>query len=83
MPRVSGIEVLNSLRIMYKAVTQPPVIFLSAKGGMEAMLEGLQAGAYKYLVKPTSREKLVEVVRAALEYGENKRHPAMEPPDWM
>ena len=83
MPGMSGIEVLNSLRAMYRAVTQPPVIFLSARGGMEAMLEGLQAGAYKYLVKPTSREKLVEVIKAALEYSQQKRHPEIEPPDWM
>jgi DNA-binding response OmpR family regulator len=83
MPGMTGLDVMRSLHTMYKAVTQPPVIFLSAKGGMEAMVEGLQAGAYKYLVKPASREKLVEVVRAALEFGENKRHPEVAPPDWM
>ena len=83
MPGMTGVEVLKSLHSMYKDITQPPVIFLSAKGGMDAMVEGLQAGAYKYLVKPTSREKLMEVVRAALDYGENKRHPVIQPPDWM
>jgi DNA-binding response OmpR family regulator len=30
------------------------------------MAEGIEAGAYKYLVKPTSREKLLETVKAAL-----------------
>jgi len=83
MPGMSGVEVMHSLQLMYKAITLPPVVFLSAKGGMDAMVEGLQAGAYKYLVKPTSREKLVEVVRAAAEFGENKRHPPVQPPDWM
>ncbi len=83
MPDMSGVEVLKSLRFIYKAITLPPVIFLSAKGGMDAMLEALQAGAYKYLVKPTAREKLVETVRAAYEYGEAKRHPPIEPPEWQ
>jgi DNA-binding response OmpR family regulator len=83
MPGMSGIEVMKSLHSIYKSITLPPVIFLSARGGMDAMLEGLQAGAYKYLVKPTSREKLVEVVRAAVDYGESKRHPEVPPPDWM
>ncbi len=83
MPGMSGLEVMRSLQSIYKAVTLPPVVILTAKGGMDAMLEGLQAGAYKYLVKPTSREKLVEVVRAAVEYGEAKRHPPIQPPDWI
>ena len=83
MPGMSGLEVMRSLQTIYKAVTLPPVVLLTAKGGMDAMVEGLQAGAYKYLVKPTSREKLVEVVRSAVEYGEAKRHPPIQPPDWM
>ncbi len=83
MPDMSGIEVLKSLRFIYKEVTLPPVIFLSAKGGMDAMLEALQAGAYKYLVKPAARERLVETVRAAYEFGEAKRHPPLESPDWQ
>jgi DNA-binding response OmpR family regulator len=83
MPGMSGLDVMRSLQSIYKAVTLPPVVLLTAKGGMDAMLEGLQAGAYKYLVKPTSREKLVEVVRSAAEFGENKRHPPIQPPDWM
>ena len=44
----------------------PPVIFFTAKSRVEDMVEGMEAGAYKYLVKPTSREKLLETVRAAL-----------------
>lgn len=83
MPNMSGIDVMTSLRRIYKDITLPPVIVLSAKGGMEATIEGLEAGAYKYLVKPASREKLVEVVRAALEYGAAKRHPTVEPSAWV
>lgn len=66
MPDLSGLEVMRALRATYSAKTMPPVIFLSAKGGLEAMVEGMQAGAYKYLVKPTSRERLIEVINTAL-----------------
>ena len=82
MPGMSGLEVMGALRTIYKAMTMPPVILLTAKGGMESMIEGLQAGAYKYLVKPTSREKLIEIVKAALEYSATKRHPPTAEPDW-
>ncbi len=83
MPDMSGLEVMGSLRSIYKDVTLPPVIFLTADGSMNTMLRGLQSGAYKYLVKPTSREKLIEVVRSAVDYGTAKRNPAPPPPDWM
>ncbi len=81
MPGMSGIEVMGALRTIYRAASMPPVIFLTAKGGMESMIEGMQAGAYKYLVKPTSREKLIEIVKAALEYSDAKKHFSAEP-DW-
>jgi DNA-binding response OmpR family regulator len=82
MPGMSGLEVMEALRSIYGTVSIPPVIFLTAKGGMESMIEGLQAGAYKYLVKPTSREKLIEIVKSALAYSETKKRPPLEP-DWM
>jgi len=82
MPGINGLEVMQALHTIYGAISMPPVIFLTAKGGMESMIEGLQAGAYKYLVKPTSREKLIEIVRSALEYSEEKKRPPLEP-DWQ
>lgn len=63
MPDISGLDVLKALRKIYAV---PPVIFFTAKSRVEDMVEGMEAGAYKYLVKPTSREKLLETVRAAL-----------------
>lgn len=63
MPDLSGLDVLKDLRQVYPV---PPVIFFTAKSRVEDMVEGMEAGAYKYLVKPTSREKLLETVRAAL-----------------
>jgi DNA-binding response OmpR family regulator len=82
MPGMSGLEILESLRTIYGTVSIPPVIFLTAKGSMEAMIEGLQAGAYKYLVKPTSREKLIEIVKSALEFSESRRRPPTDA-EWL
>jgi DNA-binding response OmpR family regulator len=63
MPDMNGLDVLRELRKIYAV---PPVIFFTAKSRVEDMVEGMEAGAYRYLVKPTSREKLLETVKAAL-----------------
>jgi two-component system OmpR family response regulator len=67
MMDLSGLEVLNRLR--KQEVNPPPVIILSAAGRADEIEEGLQAGAYKYLVKPTPRDKLLETIKSALDYG--------------
>ncbi len=71
MPDLSGMDVLKALKQTYAA---PPVIFFTAKSRVEDMVAGMEAGAYRYLVKPTSREKLLETVRAALA-DLNASHP--------
>ncbi len=63
MPDMTGLDVLHALRVTY---AQPPVIFFTAKSRVEDMVQGMEAGAYRYLVKPTSREKLLETVKSAL-----------------
>ena len=65
MPDLTGLDVLKALRGKYGA--PPPIVILfTAKSRVEDMVEGMEAGAYKYLVKPTSREKLLETVKGAL-----------------
>ncbi len=63
LPDGSGVDVLKTLRA---EASTAQVVFFTAKGRVEDMTAGLDAGAYKYLVKPTSREKLLETVKAAL-----------------
>jgi DNA-binding response OmpR family regulator len=72
MPDLSGLDVLRALRQIYAV---PPVIFFTAKSRVEDMVEGMEAGAYKYLVKPTSREKLLETVKTALADLGKPAHP--------
>lgn len=72
MPEISGIQVLNTIKRMYS--NPPPVIIFSARGRIEDMVDGMEAGAFKYLVKPVSREKLLETVKSALSATATKRH---------
>jgi DNA-binding response OmpR family regulator len=63
LPRRSGLEILESMR---SAMPSVPVIVLTARGGIEDRVEGLDAGAVDYLVKPFSLAELVARVRAQL-----------------
>ena len=61
LPNMEGVEILKHLR--KKRVTTP-VIFLTAKDTISNRVEGLDAGADDYLVKPFSKEELLARVRA-------------------
>jgi len=62
MPRLDGLGLLRRLR------SEPhtraiPVIMLSARAGEEAQVEGLEAGADDYLIKPFSARELLARVQ--------------------
>jgi DNA-binding response OmpR family regulator len=63
LPGRGGLEVLASLRAAKPSL---PVIVLTAKGGVEDRIAGLDAGAVDYLVKPFSLAELLARVRAQL-----------------
>jgi DNA-binding response OmpR family regulator len=63
LPGRGGLEILASLR---RAKPSVPVIVLTARGEIEDRVEGLDAGAVDYLVKPFSLAELVARVRAQL-----------------
>lgn len=61
MPRLDGFGLMRAIR-NDAALRSLPVILLSARAGEEARVEGLQAGADDYVVKPFSaREFLVRI----------------------
>jgi two-component system OmpR family response regulator len=64
MPDLSGFDMCERLKLMLKPM--PQVIFLSARSTMEDMIRASDLGAAKYLVKPTTPEKLLDAVRIAL-----------------
>jgi PAS domain S-box-containing protein len=58
MPRLDGFGLLKKVRGNLD-LRNTPVIFLSARAGEEAKVEGLDAGADDYLVKPFSARELI------------------------
>jgi PAS domain S-box-containing protein len=58
MPGLDGFGVLRALRADARTQTTP-VILLSARAGEEASVEGMDAGADDYLVKPFSARELL------------------------
>ncbi|WP_017298222.1 response regulator transcription factor [Nodosilinea nodulosa] len=63
MPGLTGVEVCRRLR---QTGTTTPVILLTAKDDVSDRVEGLDAGADDYVVKPFSIEELLARVRAHL-----------------
>lgn len=55
LPEISGIELIKRLRSQGKST---PVLVLTARGHWQDKVEGLEAGADDYLVKPFHHEEL-------------------------
>ncbi len=70
LPNMEGVEILRHLRANR---VKPPVIFLTAKDSVPNRVEGLDAGADDYLVKPFSTDELLARVRALARRPENLR----------
>ena len=65
MPHVDGITVCKKLRSDPKTAALP-VIMLSGKTHLNAVEEGLDAGANRYLSKPMSRADLIKNLKEVL-----------------
>jgi signal transduction histidine kinase/DNA-binding response OmpR family regulator len=65
MPGLDGFALLHALRADPRTKSVP-VVLLSARAGEEARVEGLQAGADDYLVKPFSGRELLARVESML-----------------
>src|SRR5262249_37846710 len=63
MPRLDGMQLLARLRADPHNSTVP-VIMLSSRAGEESRVEGMQAGADDYLIKPFSARELLARVEA-------------------
>ncbi|HKQ72714.1 MAG TPA: PAS domain S-box protein [Blastocatellia bacterium] len=72
MPKLDGIGLLRELRADERLKTIP-VILLSACAGEEARVEGIEAGADDYLVKPFSARELLARVEAHLKLHRVRR----------
>jgi len=66
MPGMDGIELCRVLRTKPR-VTETPILILSARGDLEAISRGMEAGATDYLPKPILHHDLVAKVRSMLQ----------------
>jgi two-component system, OmpR family, manganese sensing response regulator len=71
LPYKSGLEICEELRSQGNPT---PVLFLTAKDTLDDRVEGLDAGADDYLIKPFELRELLARVRALL------RRPSLPPP---
>ncbi len=62
LPQLSGLELLRHIR----AVSQTPVLFLTAKASEAELLEGFRAGADDYITKPFRIHEVLARVEAVL-----------------
>jgi len=72
MPRLDGFGLLAAVR-GDESLRSVPVVMLSARAGEEARIEGLDAGADDYLIKPFSARELFARVGALLELDRMRR----------
>src|SRR5690348_13747266 len=67
LPDMDGLQVLERIR---SRKVGPPVLILSARGGLDDRVKGLEQGADDYLVKPFAFVELLARVRALLRRGQ-------------
>ena len=75
LPRKDGLEVLSELRRSGKSL---PVLIITARDSVEDRVNGLDAGADDYLVKPFSMAELTARVRALLRRGTGRPEPVLK-----
>ena len=74
LPNISGLEALKSLRGRRDST---PVIIVTARDRPEQKVEGLDAGADDYVVKPFDLDELLARIRAHIRRGEQRTSDAL------
>jgi DNA-binding NtrC family response regulator len=67
MPGMTGVTALQEMR--QRGFVQP-VIVLTASGGIDTVVQAMQAGAQDFLVKPAAPERIAVSIRNALKLGD-------------
>lgn len=75
LPGISGIELIRRLREQDKDF---PILILTARGNWQDKVEGLEAGADDYLVKPFHIEELLARLNALLRRAAGWSQPVLQ-----
>jgi DNA-binding response OmpR family regulator len=63
MPGMDGLELLRRMRREHPAT---PVVLLTGDASVELGVQGMELGAFEYLLKPIDLDELLDVVRRAV-----------------
>lgn len=74
LPDFSGIELIKRLRNHQVSI---PILILTARSRWQEKVEGLEAGADDYLVKPFEYEELLARLNALIRRSAGKAHPVL------
>ncbi len=74
LPDFSGIELIKRLR---KNKVTIPVLILTARNRWQEKVEGLEAGADDYLIKPFHYEELLARINALIRRSAGQAHPIL------
>lgn len=74
LPGISGMELIRRLRAARKTF---PILILTARNRWQDKVEGLEAGADDYLVKPFHTEELLARLRALMRRGAGWSQPVL------
>ena len=77
MPEMDGFELVKNLK-EHPKTKYVPVVLLSARAGEEATIEGLQAGADDYLVKPFSARELLSRIDSNIKIAQSRINAAKQ-----
>lgn len=75
LPEISGIDVIQQWREQGKTF---PILILTARGKWQDKVQGLEAGADDYLVKPFHNEELLARTRALLRRASGVSQPLIQ-----
>jgi DNA-binding response OmpR family regulator len=75
MPYMDGLELLSLLR-SNEDTKSTPVILVSARSDIDTLGQASQLGASDFLIKPLTRERLLNSIKACLNAAEKGFSPA-------
>ena len=75
LPRKDGLQVLQALRARHQSL---PVLIITARDAVSNRIQGLDAGADDYLVKPFDLDELAARIRALLRRKSGRPEPRSE-----
>ncbi len=75
LPKTPGIAIIKAVR---RAGRSYPILILTARDGWQSKVEGLEAGADDYLVKPFHKEELLARARALVRRSGGWSSPQLE-----